>query len=208
MALTVLSGEALWAKVFTPDTKFDANGIYSVDVLIDESEAAALIEKIEAVRDAYMAEEVKRKPAKAKTHSVRPVCEPHFDQDGNDTGMVKFKTKIKAQGQRKDGSTYTQKVAVVDAKRKPIVEEMEIGNGSEIKVAVELRPYEMSSTKQFGVSLRLKAVQVVKLVEYGGGGIDVFAEVEGGFEASDATPAVATDSPFVEDDDDGDQGDF
>ena len=42
-----------------------------------------------------------------------------------------------------------------------------VGNGSTVKIAVEPFPYVMQSTKQVGVSLRLKAMQVIDLVEYG-----------------------------------------
>jgi hypothetical protein len=46
-------------------------------------------------------------------------------------------------------------------------------------VAFEPIPYVMQATKRVGVSLRLKAVQVIDLVEYGNTAASVFDEEEG-----------------------------
>jgi hypothetical protein len=54
-----------------------------------------------------------------------------------------------------------------------------IGNGSIVNVAFEPIPYVMASTKQVGVSLRMKGVQVVDLVEYGNSGNSMFDEEDG-----------------------------
>ena len=54
-----------------------------------------------------------------------------------------------------------------------------VGNGSVIKVAVEPVTYVMASTKQVGVSLRLKAVQVIDLVESGASAESIFDEEDG-----------------------------
>jgi hypothetical protein len=52
----------------------------------------------------------------------------------------------------------------------------------------------MSSTKKVGVSLRLKAVQVIDLVEFGTSAASVFDEEEG-YEAPSAS-AVVSEAPF------------
>ena len=60
-----------------------------------------------------------------------------------------------------------------------------------MKVAFEPIPYVMASTKKVGVSLRLKAVQVIDLVEYGNSAASVFDE-EDGYVAPASNDSVIT----------------
>ena len=202
----VIQGNALWAKVFEPDTKFDPNGTYSIQVTIPEEEAAGICEYLDKVVQERFDEEVKAKPKMKNSLSTKAGYEPHYDKDGNETGLVEFRFKLKAKVQTRDGSLYDQKPIVVDAKRNPMDSNNLIGNGSIVKVAFEPIPYVMASTKQVGVSLRLKGVQVIELVEYGNGGASMFDE-EDGFVAEKMEMAT---SPFDDgmDDTDESEGDF
>lgn len=202
----VIQGNALWAKVFEPDTKFDPNGTYSIQVTIPEEEAAGICEYLDKVVQERFDEEVKAKPKMKNSLSTKAGYEPHYDKDGNETGLVEFRFKLKAKVQTRDGSLYDQKPIVVDAKRNPMDSNNLIGNGSIVKVAFEPVPYVMASTKQVGVSLRLKGVQVIELVEYGNGGASMFDEEEG-FVAEKMEMAT---SPFDDgmDDTDESEGDF
>lgn len=175
----VMKGKAMWAKVFEPDTKFDPNGIYSINVLVPETEAVELCEYLDGVVKERLQEEVKANPQKAKSLSTRQVYETAYDQNGNETGEIEFKFKLKAKVQTRTGQEYEQKPIVVDAKRTPMDGDVAIGNGSIVNVAFEPIPYVMASTKQVGVSLRMKGVQVVDLVEYGNSGSSMFDEEDG-----------------------------
>lgn len=175
----VMQGKALWAKVFEPDTKFDTNGIYSVNLIIPEAEAAEICEYLDGVVTQRYDEEVKAKPKLKNGLSTKAPYEPEYDQNGDPTGNIEFKFKLKAKVQARDGSTYSQKPVVVDAKRKPMDTDIAVGNGSVVKVAYEPIPYMMASTKQVGVSLRMKGVQVIDLVEYGNSANSMFDEEDG-----------------------------
>lgn len=181
-------GRAEWAKVVKADTKFDAAGIYSVDLYMkaDDPEVQELCAKlddlVEEAKNDAIEENPKRKPLTA------PAYEAVTDDNGDETGELKFKFKLKAQVKTKDGKVYNQRPVVVDAKGTPILkfdgegepinDGFKIGNGSIIKVAFEPIKYFVASTKTAGVSLRLRAVQVIKLVEFNAGG-DFFEEEEG-----------------------------
>lgn len=206
--LPVMKGKALWAKVFTPDTKFDSDGIYSIDVVIPEEDAQEVCEYLEGLRDERLAEEVKANP-KAKSLSARPVYELDLDQDGNETGNYKFKVKLKATVRGRDNQTYTQRPIVVDSKRSPMTEETLIGNGSIVKVAYEPHTYVMASNKQVGVSLRLKGVQVLQLVEYGNKGAASMFDEEDGYVAEPESAADTSEISFDDGQVDGEaEGDF
>ncbi len=181
--MIVLKGKAKWAKVFEPDTRFVEDGEFSTQVIMSEAEAASVCEQFDALIDEAYDKAVKEKPALKASLSKRPVTEPEIDQDGNETGDVVFKTKLKAIVRAKNGNSYKQKVQVVDSKRKPMGSDLAIGNGSVIKAAVEPVTYVMASTKQVGVSLRLKALQVIDLVESGASAESIFDD-EDGFVAS------------------------
>ena len=189
----VIQGKAMWAKVHDPDTKFDANGIYSVSVLVPEEEAQEMCEHLDGLAKKKLAEEMK--DGKRKDLTLKKAYAPATDKDGNETGEIEFKVKVKAKFQSKQGQWFTQKPVVVDSKRTPLDKETLIGNGSLIKVAFEPIPYTMMTSKTCSVSLRLKGVQVINLVEYQG---DLF-EDEDGFiakAANDNIGEVAVEADF------------
>lgn len=196
----VMRGQALWAKLFEPDTKFDANGIYSISLVLPEVDAADMCEHLDTLCAAKFDEEVEKKPALKNQLSIQPPYTPVYDREtGDATGEIEFKFKLKAKVNTRDGRTFEQKVAVVDAKRTPMTEEIAVGNGSDVKVAFEPMPYMVAGTKKVGVSLRLKAVQVIDLVEYGSPATSVFDE-EDGFTASASTPSTPEAEVFTDGD--------
>jgi len=178
--ILVLEGTALWAKVFEPDTKFNPLGDYSINLQMPVAQSVAMSEQLEGIVQAKFKEAVKDDPRLKNTLTTQEVCQPVFDRDtGDDTGNVEFKFKLKAKVQRRDGTHYEQQPAVLDSKKVPMSNDILIGNGSRVKVAFEPVPYVMASTKKAGVSLRLKAVQVIDLVEYGNSVASVFDEEDG-----------------------------
>lgn len=175
----VIEGSALWAKVQEPDTKFDPDGTYSISVLVPETEAQEMCEYLDDIVDKAYAEEIKNSPKKKAALSTRKGYDYNYDQEGNQTDLIEFKIKLKAKVNRQDGTSFSQKPIVVDAKRQPLNPDIAVGNGSDVKVAFEPRPYVMNSTKQVGVSLRMKGVQVINLVEYGNSVSTMFDEEDG-----------------------------
>lgn len=187
--MLIIKGNAKWAKVFEPDTRFVPEGEYSVQVLVPEVEAAEVCEQLDQMVQDKLSEVVKEQPKLKAVLSTRKAYEEELDDNGDPTGNLIFKTKMKARIKSRDGRVYEQKPAVVDAKRTPMEGTTLVGNGSTIKVAVEPVSYMMPSTKQVGISMRLKAVQVINLVEYGNSTSSIFDE-EDGYVAS----AVAKDN--------------
>jgi hypothetical protein len=174
-----VSGTAMWVKVFEPDTKFNPDGVYSVDLLKPELEAAKLSDYLENLVNERLAEEVKQNPEKYEGKlSTHLPFEEDYDKDNNKTGNIKFKFKLDAVGKRRDGGTYEQKVMVVDSKLTPMKGDKLIGNGSLINVSFEPRTYFIPATKTVGVKLHLAGVQVVELQEYGSAA-SMFEETDG-----------------------------
>ena len=78
------------------------------------------------------------------------------------------------------------KVALVDASRTPTT--VNVGGGSEIKIAATVFPYAMNTTKSVGLSLRPSAVQILSLVSGQSNVVSMFDD-EDGFKTEDAPAA-------------------
>jgi hypothetical protein len=177
--MNIIKGKARWAKVFEADTRYVPEGEYSIQVVLPESEAAEVCEQLDKMAESKLAEVVKENPKLTNVLSTRQPFEMDTDEAGTPTGDLVFKSKMKARVKSRDGRVYEQKPMVVDAKKTPMDGNTLIGNGSTIKVAVEPIPYMMQATKTVGVTLRLKAVQVIDLVEYGNNAASIFEEEDG-----------------------------
>ena len=184
-------GIASYPYLTNPDTKFNPDGEYKVSLIVAGDDASKAI--------AFLTEQHKEAVSKAKKENAgKRVKEGELPFIENDDGTVTFKFKLKAKVTPKKGDPFEQKPALFDAKGKPLTGEPKIGGGSVIKVSYEVVPY-YTAIAGAGVSLRLKAVQIIELKAYSGGGNAEsygFGEEEG-FEASeeDNDPPFDADEP-------------
>lgn len=204
------AGIAKYPRLNSPDTKFNPEGDYKITLVLNKKEKGVpeFLKKLEslhaqALRDAQAAAK-KGKKVKAAESPIKA----HVDDDGNEVaGSVEISAKMKASGKREDGTEWTQRPAIFDAFRKPAT--VKVGAGSKVKVSVELNPYNSPSLGA-GLSLRLKAVQVIDLVEFSGEKSAAgygFEEEEGGFSAEDSEGADDSESGEDTGDDAGDSSD-
>jgi len=109
----------------------------------------------------------------------------------NDDGEVVGKCKLKGAY----GGDKTLPPKQVDAQRSKLPDDFMLTSGSKVNVAVVVVPYNTGSLN--GVSLRLRAVQVLELAEMQGSD-DPFTSVSGGFTSSVMKmPVAAADDPFA-----------
>ena len=107
-----------------------------------------------------------------------------------DDGTIVGKAKLKGAY----GDDKTQPPKQVDAERKKLPDDFELTTGSTVNIAVVVVPYNSGSIN--GISLRLRAVQVLDLAEYEGAE-DPFTSVSGGYTMSSSpSRAPANDDPF------------
>lgn len=192
-------GVAVYPHLVRPDTKYDNDGVYSVKLAVKPEEAEPLIEKMTAVRDAFLKE---LDPKKRKTAKLADLYDVELDDEGEETGRLLLKAKQKALITTDKGEVVEKKIHFFDSANQKI-EPKSLWGGSEIKLAGFLVPYYMASTKTVGVSLRLSAVQVFKLVEGDGPSAEAF-----GFEASEEGYVEETFENAGGDDADGEAEDF
>lgn len=179
---------AIYPKLNEPDTKFDSDGVYETKLKFDPDGAVCVVGKkdvswedfkaqVEAMRDAYLAATKKKLMAgdgkakqKAKTIDVVPFGEdPDLDDEGEETGLIVVKAKMKASGiAKKDGKPWKRSPKLFDARGKVLDPAPAIWGGSVLKVAVEAQPYYTAKDNVVGVTMRLQAAQVIELVSGGG----------------------------------------
>lgn len=184
LKLTSPRGTAVFPRLTQPDTKFDDNGIYSTGLRMSAADAKSFIQKIQEVAKAHMG---KALPAKDN-----PCWKFVTDDDGNETGDVQFKFKVKNlmvrdrdnPGQKK---MWDRRPALFDAKGRPITGSLpKVGGGSVLKVSFVVYTYDEPKP---GLNLQLQAVQIIELKEWGNQDASDFGfgEEEDGYETSDDT---------------------
>ncbi len=198
-------GRAIYPKLHKPDTKFDADGVYSVKLAISKQDAEAsgmkvpeetlkelglknkpsLIEVLDAYHKKQMddSEEEYQAALKKKTRNLKREADlPYSDNPDNEDEII-VNCKMKASGLTKKKEAFTQHPALFDAKGKPMPKDSNVGGGSILRVSFEPNPY-FTSQLGSGVSLRLKAVQVIELKSFGDRSASGYGfEAEDGFEA-------------------------
>jgi hypothetical protein len=155
-------GTAQYPYLNKPDTKFNPDGDYKVNLEIPSELAQETVTFLDEQFALAIAKAKKENPGK-KIKEGSPGYEVN-----EETGTVTLKFKTKAKVTTKSGDTFEQKVALFDAKGKPLSPAPNISGGSKVKVAYEAFPY-YTAMVGAGVTLRVKAVQVLNLVEYSGG---------------------------------------
>lgn len=166
------AGIAEWPHLHAPDTKFDTDyGVYRIKVRFENQ---AVVQDILDAARKLIAEEMeaeKARRAEAKKKDPKKTFKPLKEADSpivinEDTGEVTISFKAKAGGiSKKDQKPWTRKIAVFDSAMQPLPEGTRVGGGSTVKVAYDMQAF--ATAIGVGVSMRLEAVQVLKLVEFG-----------------------------------------
>lgn len=190
-------GRAIFPKLDKPDTKWKAEGQYSVKLAIPADSIDGLREKVVAMLDTFVDEQrakladgdgkAKKKAKELKVREFLTDAE-EVDDEGNETGNIILNFKMTASGvSKKDGKPWARKPSVFDAKGKRLSPCPPVWGGSILKVAGEAVPYYSPKDNECGVSLRLEGVQIIELRT--GGQRDAaefgFSEEEG-FTSSDS----------------------
>jgi hypothetical protein len=194
------AGIAIFPHLHAADTKFDKAGVYSTKQAQEPSPARdSLVSQLETALAESVAEAKKELNAKkpGSGNKIKQADLPwveQLDSEGNETGNLVFNFKMKASGKTREGKEFTQNPKLYDAKGNPLPQGTKIGGGSIIKVAFEINKF-YTATVGAGVSLRLKAVQVLDLKTWEGGNAASFGfGVEEGFER-ETMPTTGEDTP-------------
>jgi hypothetical protein len=174
------AGTAQYPYLNKPDTKFNPDGEYKLKLEVPADKAQDIVTFLDEQFALSVAKAKKENPGKRIKEADLPYTV------NEDTGTVAVSFKLKAKVTPKNGDPFEQRPAVFDAKGKPL-KDVNVGGGSTVKVAYEVLHF-YTAIVGAGISLRLKACQVLDLKEFSGGaGADAYGfGEEDGYEAEDS----------------------
>jgi hypothetical protein len=181
---TTPKGVAKYPWLNTPDTKFNPDGDYKITVVLGAEAAAPIVKFLDERLEASVAQAKKDNVGK----KVREADPPY--KVNEETGEVEVTFKMKAKVNMKNGDSFEQKPTIFDAKLRPL-KDINVGGGSVVKVNYECFGF-YTALIGAGVSLRLKAVQVLNLVEFSGG----LSAQAMGFKEEEGFEQEVEDTPF------------
>ena len=165
--MTTPAGRAFWPRLTEPDTAFNSAGVYHAKIHVSENDFKVFDAEVRKIYKAYHAN-VEKETGK-----------PHGEADGYPCIITKegdFQIYAKQVSKKlTDKGLLEFSVALVDSKGKKINDKPNVGNGSILKLSVEPFCWSMNlkgSGLVTGISLRLRAAQIIELKEFGGGGSD------------------------------------
>ena len=180
-------GEAIYPHLNKPDVRFSEAGEYKVTLKVAKSDATAMLKLYNsAIEDALKLAEQNH-----KGKGIKNAPKPFTEEDN----YVFFKFKMKATGvNQKTKEKFSQRPQLFDAKKNPIPLSTIIWGGSKMRVAFNLVPY-YTPMLGAGITARLKAVQVIELVE--GKDSNLF-EKEDGYEATPKPEVISNETSEVQ----------
>lgn len=191
--ITLPRGIAIYPALHRPDTRFDELGTYKADVKIEEAKAKPFMDKLSAI--------YKEHTGKAPSKKDNPMWSYVEDDEGNETGEVHFKIRVKNK-MRKDGKLWDRRPMVMDAKKASMDTDVAVWGGSVMRVQMDVYCWVAAGKK--GVSLQPVIVQVIDLKTGSGAGDMSEFDEEEGYETDDNNVDTSDFSDETGSDDDGD----
>jgi hypothetical protein len=193
LRLTTPKATFKYPKLIEPETKFTPEGHYKVTAVIPAEDAGPMADQLDALFEAHKAS----LKAQAPSQKFKAI-DPSFgfeDIDGKPCFTISV--KMKAKGMDRDGRAWSAVPALFDASGAPVKDRESLRgmwSGTEGRVSFEACPFYQPALGA-GITLRLKAVQILKLVESGGSADSFgFQEETGGWAASEAPVSVPFDA--------------
>lgn len=174
-----IRGKAYWAHVQSPETYEGKPLGYSIMVKIDDDKLENLKNKLENLFN-------EAEPTMAKKPNRKKPMNLSIKEDGKVGECIKAKT-LHYYKNRETGEITPKTIPVFKKNGEPLEQGVLIGNGSEVVINVTPSPYVVNPST-YGIQLRLNAVQVLDLVEFGGRSASAF-----GFDTEDDEDDTKTD---------------
>ena len=182
-------GEFTFAHLIAPEIyQGKSTNKFSVSVKLNEADKSKLLAQIDNEWNKFIESE------EGRTHKYKYEYSNGMKEYNGDD-LFKFKMTHIIQTKKGD---WERKVPMFDAKGNNITDTVSsIGSGTKGKIAYELAPFYMND-KNYGVSLRLTAIQILELVEEGEASASAFGfGEEAGYVQAEVETSAGT--PFDDD---------
>ena len=193
LRLTTPKATFRYPKLIEPETKFTPEGHYKVTAVIPAEDAGPMADQLDALFEEHKASLKAQAPGQ-KFKAVDPSF-GYEDIDGKPCFTISV--KMKAKGVDRDGRTWSAAPALFDATGAPVKDREALRgmwSGTIGRVSFEACPFYQAALGA-GITLRLKAVQILNLVETGGSADSFgFQEEAGGWSSGEASSSVPFDA--------------
>lgn len=194
----------VFPKLVEPETKFDPAGAYKVMGALEGDTGADIAAQLDALLNNHKTS----LKAQAPTQSFKLADLPFGFEEVEGKPCFVVKTKMKASGMERDGRRWTAAPALFDAKGQPIRDRETMRNmwsGTTGRISFDATPF-YNAAIGAGITLRLRAVQIIDLVQSGGNAEAYGFGEEEGYTVGDTTAAAPV--PFDATGSVVDSGDF
>ena len=193
LRLTTPKATLKYPKLIEPETKFSPEGHYKVTAVIPAEDAGPLADQLDALYEAHKAS-LKAQAPSQKFKAIDPSF-GYEDIDGKPCFTISV--KMKAKGMDRDGRAWSATPALFYASGAPVKDREALRgmwSGTTGRVSFEACPFFQPAIGA-GITLRLKAVQIIDLVESGGtAGAYGFQEEAGGWAPSETEAGLPFDA--------------
>ena len=170
-------GTAVFPALRTPDTKFDALGIYKADLRLSAEDAKPLMNNLTSI--------FKRHTGRAPVAADNTMWMKEVDKEtGEETGNIILKMRVKNR-KRKNGEIWDRRPVLFDSELVPL----DANPWGDTKMRVSASVYAWDTGAKKGVSLQPVAIQILDLVE--GDGLNAssfgFTAEEDGYKSTDSS---------------------
>lgn len=181
-----------YPKLIEPETKFNPEGVYKIVGLLDPTTADAVAGQL----DDLLARHKESLKAQAPTQKFKLSDLPYGYEEIDGTPYFVVKSKMKAKGIDRDGRAWSAAPALFDARGGVIKDRDTIKgmwSGTTGRISFDACPFYQAAIGA-GITLRLRAVQIIDLVEGGGSAESFGFGQEEGWTPGASSEAVPWDS--------------
>ena len=192
LRLTTPKATFKYPKLIEPETKFTPEGHYKVTAVIPADEADYMSAQLDTLFEAHKAS----LKAQAPTQKFKAIDPSYGYEDIDGKPCFTISVKMKAKGMDRDGRSWSAVPALFDASGAPVKDREALRgmwSGTTGRVSFEACPFYQPALGA-GITLRLKAVQILNLVESGGSANSFGFQEEAGWAASEAKASVPFDA--------------
>ena len=159
------AGTAIYPYLLTPDTEYNPDGEYKVKLKLSpdaglRNAKGEQYDNFQGFLDAMLEKAVAKAKQENPKKRIKTADAPYQIDEDDGSLLVNFKLKALVKN-KKDNTEFNQQPAIFDAKGKPF-EGDAIYGGSVLKASFEVIPF-YTALIGAGITLRLKAVQVIEL---------------------------------------------
>lgn len=181
-----------YPKLIEPETKFNPEGAYKIVGLLDPADADGVATQLDELLNKHKAS----LKSQAPDQKFKLADLPYAYQEIDGKPLFVVKSKMKAKGIDRDGRAWSAAPALFDAKGKPITDRDSLKNmwsGTLGRISFDACPFYQAAIGA-GITLRLRAVQIISLVESGGNAESFGFEEEDGWTSEAKTSEVPWDA--------------